>query len=71
MCVYDEHPIAGQDLQYQAPVSQSRYSTPFDEIIKNNKLITYYQCVSYLPRIQQYSLSTVKISAHINANQNF
>ena len=24
ICVYDEHPIAGRDIQYQAPDSQSR-----------------------------------------------
>ena len=34
MCVYDEHPLAGQDIQYRAPDSQSRYTTPFDEILK-------------------------------------
>ena len=27
ICVYDEHPIGGQDIQYQAPNSQSRYSS--------------------------------------------
>ena len=32
MCVYDEHPLAGRDIQYQAPDSRSRYATPFDEI---------------------------------------
>ena len=31
ICVYDEQPIAGQDIQYQAPDSQSRYTAPFDE----------------------------------------
>ena len=30
MCVYDEHPLAGPDLQYQAPDSRS----------SNNQLIT-------------------------------
>ena len=34
MCVYDEHPLAGQDIQYRAPDSWSRYTTPFDKIIK-------------------------------------
>ena len=32
--VYDEHPIAGQDIQYQAPDNRSRYTKPFDKIIK-------------------------------------
>ena len=34
ICVYDEHPIAGRDIQYQAPDSWSEYTTPFDVIIK-------------------------------------
>ena len=31
ICVYDEHPIAGQDMQCWAPDSRSRYKTPFDD----------------------------------------
>ena len=31
ICVYNEHPIAGQDIQCRAPYSRSRYTTPFDE----------------------------------------
>ena len=34
MCVYDEHPLAGRDIQYGAPDSWSRYTTPFDKIKK-------------------------------------
>ena len=34
MCVYDDHLLAGQDIQYLAPNSRSRYTAPFDEIIK-------------------------------------
>ena len=34
ICVYEEHPIAGWDIQYWAPDSWSRYKTPFGEIIK-------------------------------------
>ena len=29
ICVYDEHPIAGRDIQYWAPDSRLRYTTPF------------------------------------------
>ena len=32
MCVYNEHPLAGRDIQYRAPNSRSRHTTPFDEI---------------------------------------
>ena len=35
MCVYDEHLLAGQDIQYRAPDSRSRYTTPFGEIKSN------------------------------------
>ena len=35
MCVYDEHPLAGREIQYRAPDSQSRYTTPFNEIKSN------------------------------------
>ena len=38
MCVYDKHPLAGRDIQYRAPNSQSRYTPSFDE---NNQLIIY------------------------------
>ena len=31
ICVYDEHPIAGQDIQFRAPDSRSRHTTPFDD----------------------------------------
>ena len=31
ICVYDEHPIAGQGTQYPAPYSRSRYTPPFDD----------------------------------------
>ena len=34
--MYDEHPLAGQDIQYWAADSGSRYTTPFDE--HNNTL---------------------------------
>ena len=34
ICVYDKHPIAGRDIQCRAPDSQSRYTTPFGDIIK-------------------------------------
>ena len=44
ICVYEEHPIAGRDIQYRAPDSRSIY---------NKQLITYYQHVSYLLRILQ------------------
>ena len=37
ICVYNEHPIAGRDIQCRAPYSQSRYTTPFDE---NNLFLT-------------------------------
>ena len=30
--MYDEQPIAGRDIQYPAPDSQSRYTTSFDNI---------------------------------------
>ena len=33
ICVYDEHPIAGGYIQYQAPDSQTRYTTPFNDNI--------------------------------------
>ena len=29
--MYDEHPMAGQDIQYGAPNIQTRYTTPFDD----------------------------------------
>ena len=32
ICVYDKHPIAGWDLQFRAPGSQSEYATPFKDI---------------------------------------
>ena len=32
--VYDEHPLAGQDIQYRASDGWSRYTTPFDDILK-------------------------------------
>ena len=31
ICVYDEHPIAGGDIQYRAPDCQSRYTKSFDD----------------------------------------
>ena len=34
ICVYDEHLIAGWDIQWRAPNGQSRFTTPFDNIIK-------------------------------------
>ena len=67
VCVYDEHLLAGQDIQYLAPNSRSRYTTPFDEIINknarlnNNQLITHYQRVRYLPRIQQCPVNNTYI----------
>ena len=30
ICVYDEHLIAGQDIQCRAPYSWSRFTTPFN-----------------------------------------
>ena len=33
ICVYDEHPIARQDIKYQAPDSRSGCTRPFDDII--------------------------------------
>ena len=44
ICVYDEHPIASRDIQCRAPDSRS----------SNYQLITYYLCMRYLLRIQQY-----------------
>ena len=41
ICVYDEHPITGQDIQYRAPDSRSRYTTPLDEIILNIFLLRH------------------------------
>ena len=35
MCVYDEHPIAGQKIQYRAPDSRSIFTTPFNKIKSN------------------------------------
>ena len=35
MCVFDEHLLAGRDIQYRAPDSQSRYTTPFNKIKSN------------------------------------
>ena len=67
--VYDEHPISGWDIQCRAPISQSRYTAPFDDIImkyvtiyrnarpNNNQLIAYYPRVGYLLRIQQYPVN--------------
>ena len=34
ICVYDEQPIAGREIQCRAPDSWSRCTTPFDDIIK-------------------------------------
>ena len=34
ICVYVKHPIAGQNIQYQAHDSRSRHTTPFGDIIK-------------------------------------
>ena len=34
MCVYDDHPVTGWDLQYRATDSRSRDTTPFDDILK-------------------------------------
>ena len=36
-CVYDKHPLAGWDIQCQAPDSRSRYATP---------IWWYYNCLS-------------------------
>ena len=33
ICVYDENPIGGRDIQYRAPDSRSEYTTPFDDIL--------------------------------------
>ena len=35
MCVYDEHPLAGRDIQYRAPDNRSRYTLPSDKIKSN------------------------------------
>ena len=32
ICVYDEHPIAGQDIQCRAPFSRSRYARYTDPL---------------------------------------
>ena len=37
ICVYDDHPIAGRDIQYWAPESRSEYTTQFNV---NNLLFT-------------------------------
>ena len=34
ICVYDEHPLAGRDIQYRVPDSQSRNTTPFKDTLK-------------------------------------
>ena len=54
ICVYDEDLLAGRDIQYRAPDSQSSCTTPFDDI----KLITYYLPVFNLLRIQQFPVNT-------------
>ena len=58
LCLYYEHPLAGRDIQYRAPDSWSRYTTPY-----NDQLITYYLCVHYLLRIQ-YPVNTTYNSAN-------
>ena len=32
VCVFDDHLLAGRDIQYRASDSRSRYTMPFDEI---------------------------------------
>ena len=32
ICVYVEHSLAGRDIQYLAPDSRSRCTTPFDDM---------------------------------------
>ena len=41
VCVYDKHPLAGRDIQYRAPDSRSKYTTPFDEIKRNMQHLNY------------------------------
>ena len=38
MCVYDEHPLAGRDIQYWAAKSWSKYTTD-DKVGKVNYVI--------------------------------
>ena len=33
ICEYDEHPIAGLDIQYRAPDSLSEYTTPLEAML--------------------------------------
>ena len=43
ICVHDEHPIAGRDIQYRAPDSQSRYMSPNSPYEKYPVKNTYYR----------------------------
>ena len=38
-CVYDEHPVAGRDIQCQVPDSQSRYTTRKGMINVNDQFL--------------------------------
>ena len=57
MCVYDEHPLAVQDIQYQAPDSQSRFCYQIDsvnsmydpELPKVSKICVFYLLHGLVP----------------------
>ena len=44
-CVDDKHPLAGRDIQYWAPDSQSRYTTPFNVLLSNRHQLANLWCV--------------------------
>ena len=64
ICVYDEHPIAGQDIQFREPDSWSKYTTPFDNIIiltnriKRSKYIHTSKATQYPPQLAPSSLKS-------------
>ena len=56
ICVYDELPLAGRDIQYRAPDSRLRCTTPLDDTINNmqhvkqswiKKILVYTTIPSY------------------------
>ena len=57
MCVYDNTLLAGQDIQYRAPDSWSKYTTPFNEIINN--ILAVFNIISILYDASN-NFSTVK-----------
>ena len=51
MCMYDKHPLASQDIQYQATKRRSRYTTPFDEnyfVCKQINIQIRLQCSMFI-----------------------